>query len=364
MVFRLWLEGVRKKKEIISLGAWFMVAFVLIISIIRIHQHWWSLGDERGKEAPLSEGSFTMFAAGDIMLGRGVGKFLKNAGPEYPFQAMQALVRSADIAFANLESPLTPAGLLVHPKNRKIFSAKPNAVKGLTYAGFDVLSLANNHATDFGISSLHHTIKILAQSGIAHCGAGKTYEQAHQPVIKQVRGIRVAFLCYNEVPGSVKAIPGQGGVAWAEIPIAQADVRNIRKRADVVIVSMHMGKEYVDVPQGYYQKEFVKEFAHRVIDAGTDVVLGHHPHTPQGIDFYKGKMIAYSLGNFVFDQNEPWQHSIVLWLRLGRDGLLKAFQVIPIRIERYQPRPSTGADWLRMVEKMQTVSWSPLIFRQ
>lgn len=305
---------------------------------------------------------FTLFAAGDIMLGRGVGKMIERFGPEYPFQAMQPIISQADIAFANLESPITLNGKLVHPNNRMVFSAKPIAIKGLTYADFDVLSVANNHATDFGIQSLYDTLDILRQNGIAPCGGGRSYEEAHQPALLEVKGIKVAFLAYNEVPCAIKAKPGRGGVAWAEIPVAQRDVRKACKVADVVIVSMHMGKEYVNFPQGFYKRGFVIEFAHAIIDAGADIILGHHPHTPQGIGFYKGKLIAYSLGNFVFDQKEPWRHSICLWLEISKDGKVLQMKVIPIYIHRCQPRLSTGIDRERMVAKMKRISWTPLTF--
>lgn len=306
--------------------------------------------------------SFTLFAAGDIMLGRGVGRLIDRLGPEYPFQAMQSFISQADIAFANLESPLTPNGRLVHPRNRMIFSARPIAVRGLVYAGFDVLSVANNHATDFGIRSLYDTIDILRPNGIIPCGGGRSYEEAHQPALIHVNDVTVAFLAYNEVPGPVRAKPGQGGVAWAEIAVAQRDVHRAKAMAPVVIVSMHMGKEYVDFPQGFHRKGFVIDFAHAVIDAGADIVLGHHPHTPQGIGFYRGKLIAYSLGNFVFDQREPWRHIICLWLEVSESGPVLQMQVIPIYISRYQPRLSTGNTRKKMIDKMTRASWTPLTF--
>jgi poly-gamma-glutamate synthesis protein (capsule biosynthesis protein) len=311
---------------------------------------------------PATNETFTLFAAGDIMLGRGVGELIERNGPEYPFQVMQPIISKADIAFANLESPITPNGQLVHPRNRMIFSAKPIAVRGLVYAGFDVLSVANNHATDFGIQSLTDTLEILHQNGIMSCGGGRSYEEAHQPALIEVKGIKVAFLAYNEVPGSIRAKSGQGGVAWADISMAQKDVKEARKVADVVIISMHMGKEYVDFPQGFYQRRFVMDFAHAVIEAGADIVLGHHPHTPQGIGFYKSKLIAYSLGNFVFDQREPWRHSICLWLEISKEGFIRQMQVIPVYIDRCQPKPSTGVIRERMIKKMLKISWTPLTF--
>lgn len=306
--------------------------------------------------------SFTLFAAGDIMLGRNVGKMIERLGPKYPFQAMQPIISKADIAFANLESPITPNGKLVHPNNRMIFTSKPMAVKGLVYAGFDVISVANNHATDFGIQSLYDTLDILRQNGITPCGGGRSYEEAHQPALLKVKGIKVAFLAYNEVPGAIKAKPRQGGVAWAEIPAAQRDVRKVREISDVVIVSMHMGKEYSDYPQGFYRRGFVIEFAHAVINAGADIVLGHHPHTPQGIGFYKGKLIAYSLGNFVFDQKESWRHSICLWLEVSKNGSVLQTKVIPIYIHQCQPQLSKGLAREQMVTKMKRISWTPLTF--
>ncbi|MCS7223118.1 MAG: CapA family protein [Armatimonadetes bacterium] len=306
--------------------------------------------------------SFNLFAAGDIMLGRKVGKALRKKGATYPFEVLQPIISKADIAFANLESPITPNGQLVHPKNRMIFSAEPFAVKGLVFAGFDVLSVANNHATDFGIQSLYDTIDILRENGIMTCGGGRTYEEAHQPALLTVNGITVAFLAYNEVPGPQRARPGQGGVAWVDIFVARRDVQKTKAFTEVVIVSMHMGKEYVHFPQGFYHKTFVRDFARSVIDAGADLVLGHHPHTPQGIGFYKGKLIAYSLGNFVFDQREPWRHSICLWLRVNRKGVVDIPKVLPIYIHRFQPRPSQGIVREKMIVKMRKISWTPLLF--
>ncbi|HID07503.1 MAG TPA: CapA family protein [Armatimonadetes bacterium] len=310
----------------------------------------------------IPEPSFTLFAAGDIMLGRGVGRLILKHGADYPFKSMQNIIASADIAFGNLESPITPRGRLVAKNNRMIFSAPPKAVNGLVNAGFDVLSLANNHATNFGLQALYDTIATLNEHGIAYVGAGRNFEEAHQPALLDANGITVAFLAYNEVPGVMRATNSHGGVAWADVKQAQRDVRAVRPYADVVIVSMHMGREYVSFPHGFYRKNAVIEFAHAVIDAGADIVLGHHPHTPQGIEYYRGKLIAYSLGNFVFDQREPWCYSIALWLEVSKSGVIRDMIVIPIYIDRCQPRIVSGWRYQRIRKRMERISWTPLKF--
>ena len=151
---------------------------------------------------------------------------------------------------------------------------------------------------DYGETALLDTIDLLKKNGIAPVGAGRNSEIAGKPAIRYAGGTRTAFLAYNcTLPESYYAREKHSGVSSGEIIKIIRDIAGIRKKVDLIVVSFHWGKEYEEIPT----KGQVK-LAHRTINAGADLIIGHHPHVLQGIEFYRGGLIAYSLGNFVFDQ--------------------------------------------------------------
>jgi D-alanyl-D-alanine dipeptidase/poly-gamma-glutamate capsule biosynthesis protein CapA/YwtB (metallophosphatase superfamily) len=229
------------------------------------------------------------------------------------------LLRSADVTFGNLEGPLSKRG---HPSPLKfrdgqlmhrefIFGAEPAAAKSLFNAGFDVVSLANNHAMDHGITALDDTFAALKRYGIASAGAGADLAAARCATVIERNAIRIAFLAYvsdETLPGTeyFAATATEGGLAFvrrdrlsnpdtATLKMLREDIAYARQRADVVIVSCHWGIEFQPQPTA-----FQRELAHAAIEMGADAVVGHHPHCLQGIECYKGKPIFYSLGDFVF----------------------------------------------------------------
>lgn len=249
----------------------------------------------------------TMIAVGDIMLSRAVAKRMRQYGYDYPFANTTEFLRSADITFGNLETSITP-GPEVQPFEMS-FRADPESAVALRDAGFDVLSLANNHTPNFGEIGLQDTMSYLDDAGIVHVGAG-TDIQAHQPKFVTVNGIRFAFLAYNDndvVPASYEAGETRLGTAFMDIARMQRAVLEAKHFADIVIVSMHSGTEYELFPN-----DSQTAFARAAVDAGAEIVIGHHPHVVQTKEEYKGKYIFYSLGNFVFDQ---------MWSQETRDGL-------------------------------------------
>jgi poly-gamma-glutamate synthesis protein (capsule biosynthesis protein) len=275
-----------------------------------------------------------LVAVGDIMLSRTIEERMELYGSSYPFVSTADLIRGADIAIGNLESPFCTQGEPI--AKRFIFRAHPRHATGLAWAGFDILSLANNHLLDFGHESLAETIEALRDHGLAYVGAGFSRGQAHRPVIWEVRGRKVAFLAYAAIrwKGSYE-VPTEEEIAFAEVPTIREDVQRAKDQADLVVVVMHLGTEY----QGYPDEE-QSAVSQAAIAAGACLVIGHHPHVVGPTAFYGRGFIAYSLGNFVFDidTTEQAREGVILRVLLGSEGV-EAAELIPVRIvDDVQPR--------------------------
>jgi poly-gamma-glutamate synthesis protein (capsule biosynthesis protein) len=286
----------------------------------------------------------TLVAVGDVMLSRSVEERMRERNDyTYPFLKTADILRGADIAFGNLETPITegeparPAGGPVLP-GEMMFRADPKVVEGLVYAGFDVLSLANNHLPDAGQKGLLDTFEYLDEVGISYVGAGEDDAKARRPVIKEVNGLSFAFLAYNDsdvVPPGYFASSDRAGTAQMNIETLREDISRVGDQADFVIISMHSGTEYAPEPN-----DRQVAFARAVIDAGATLVLGHHPHVVQTSERYKNGYIVYSLGNFVFDQmwSLETRQGLIAEFTFSQDGIEKA-DLTPVIIENYaQPR--------------------------
>lgn len=281
----------------------------------------------------------TLLAVGDILLARQIGVEMQQANDfTLPFQNIAGELRAADIAFGNLEGPFCPRP----PFTRRgiIFRVNPRGVEGLLTAGFDVLSVANNHAYDGEETCLQFTVKHLSDNGILPVGAGKTPAEAHAPAIIERNGVRFAFLAYTyaarneglEIPLERRVRT----VARLDPARVRLDVARAREneQADVVIVSVHDGAEYTRRPGPR-----TRLFARAAIEAGASVVLGHHPHVARPVERYfdpvsgRTGWIFYSLGNFVFWQNRPSTRE-ALMARLTFNGtLLEKVEALPVTIE-------------------------------
>jgi poly-gamma-glutamate capsule biosynthesis protein CapA/YwtB (metallophosphatase superfamily) len=270
----------------------------------------------------------TLLFVGDVMLSRSVGKkmeALKNWN--YPFEKIADTLRAADLTYANLECPVSDTGANQH--HLYSFRADPRVIDGLKFAGFDVLGVANNHMYDWGRPALLDTVRRLRDAGLHPVGAGANELEAHSPVIVNMKGVRVAFLAYVSIPPEqATAGADEPGVAWLVGDRVMGDIRFARPLADVVIVCLHWGTEYAPKPD---RKQV--ELAHQMIDAGADLVVGGHPHVVQPCEFYHGRWIAYSLGNFIFDQHWPSTHH-GLMLRVTLTGTVVTDATpIPITID-------------------------------
>lgn len=240
----------------------------------------------------------TLLFVGDIMLSRHIGDIMaRNNDWRYPFLEIADFLKNADITFGNLEGPISARGTKVG--SIYSFRADPRAIEGLLYAGFDVLSIANNHIWDYGADAVWDTISALEKANISVVGGGENYTEAHQPLIKNIGGTKIAFLAYtNLISPSVGSKTAKPAIAYLDTDQAVADVKEARKKADLIVVSLHWGNEYETIQNLNQEK-----VARALIDAGAQLIIGHHPHVVQPVAEYGGGYIAYSLGNFVFDQN-------------------------------------------------------------
>lgn len=287
---------------------------------------------------PLSkEGHITLLFAGDIMLDRGVEFYIVQHNDwKLPFLHIADTLQKADLVFGNLESVISDKGQNLG--SIYSFRASPKTLEGLIFAGFDILSVANNHSLDWGIEAFVDSMVRLRQAGIATVGGGTTKEQAHTPVIKEIKGTTIGFLGYSNLGSPLwQAMEHTPGIAWVDentLLEFQKDIQRAKNEVDVLFVSIHFGEEYQKEPNLVQQI-----LSKAAIDAGADVVVGHHPHVTQPVEHHNDGWIAYSLGNFVFDQGFSPETMEGMLLEVNIEGK-QITQVIPrvIRINRhFQP---------------------------
>lgn len=245
-------------------------------------------------------GPIELIFAGDIMLDRGLAEKIKaNNNWRWPFLEIASTTQKADIVFGNLEGPISQDG----QKNGKenAFEMDPQTIEGLAYANFNVLSLANNHTMDYGAEAFLDTILRLKSAGIDSVGGGKNETEAKNLLIKEINKTKFGFLAYNEnCTTPEKASSNSLGMACLtknDLEVFKKDVSRAKKKVDILIVSLHHGKEYTKT-----LSQFQNDFSKAAIDEGADLVIGHHPHVVQKYEQYKEGWIFYSLGNFIFDQ--------------------------------------------------------------
>jgi poly-gamma-glutamate synthesis protein (capsule biosynthesis protein) len=291
-------------------------------------------------------------AVGDIMLARTVGERILAEGPGIVFANVQTILSTADILAGNIECAITDRGQA--EMKSYTFAAPPVSAEALGLAGFDIGILGNNHAFDYGQEGMAQTMQLLNNQGIAALGVG-TGEAAPGPLFIDKNGLRLAFLSYVDVPVEYGkfdtriwlATDTSPGIAWVVAEDIQEDVRAAKQEADVVVVFMHFGYEGNELPV-----RFQRDAAIAAINAGAAVVIGSHPHVLQHVEEYHGALIAYSLGNFVFDDYRmPENRSVILRLVLDESGMV-SYDWFPVVIIDGLPHPATpeqSAEILRIL---------------
>ncbi|MBP7738166.1 MAG: CapA family protein [Spirochaetes bacterium] len=246
--------------------------------------------------------TITLVFAGDTNLAGNVGTAVAGVGSgnyQYPFLYVADYLKSADLAFLNLESIISDTG---KSSGSSALRADPSAVSGLTYAGIDVVSVANDHALDYGRTGLKDSLSNLTGAGVAYAGGG-TLSEAYAPKIIEVNGTKFAFLAFyydsSISETSIIAQESQTGVAWFYYKYAGPAIISAKKQADIVIVSLHMGTKGKTLPNLTQDHR-----AHYCIDQGAHLVVGHHPQAIQPVMKYMKGYIAFSLGNLVSDATD------------------------------------------------------------
>lgn len=290
----------------------------------------------------------TITFVGDVMLASAVGRLAAAKGMEHVFAGVSDVLQGDDLSVANLECAVATTGAAA--KKQFTFRANPALLAGLRASGIDAVSLANNHSLDYGREAFGETLDHLRKAGLRFAGAGTDLTQAGAPAVLPVGRHKVALVAASRVLPSGAWCAGEHrpGVASAYDPTRLlASIRAARAGADVVAVYMHWGKERAVRPQ-----QSQRDLARRCIDAGADVVVGAHPHVLQGFEYHHGRLIAYSLGNFIFTNRVRTTAMLQTTFEARR---LRRATVIPCSIRDYRPSvtrdPRARAQLLRSLEQ-------------
>ena len=290
----------------------------------------------------------TLTVVGDIMLGRRVGQAIAD-DPRRPFRPLRRRLAGADITVGNLESTLSTDGSPTQGNDS--FGARPQVLRGLDSAGFDLVSLANNHVGDYGSRAMIRTFQRLRAADLRYVGAGRTLAEARRPVVITHRGVRIGFIgteSIGETPAAGRNRPGTnrlnmpprtGPLNESALRRIARDIRALKRDVDVVVVIPHWGTQYTHRVEAS-QRVAARAFA----EAGADLVLGNHPHWVQGVETMGRTTVVHSLGNFVFDMDfqvktrEGVFLEIVCW-----GGTVKAVEPVPYVIDAgFTPRLARG----------------------
>ncbi|MCF7858648.1 MAG: CapA family protein [Candidatus Cloacimonetes bacterium] len=323
---------------------------------------------------------------GDIMLARGyegTGGIIPTQGVEAIFEpTLSILGDNADITVANLECPLTNHNIH-HPTKTIYFKGSPENAAGLAFAGIDLVSMANNHVSDYMLEGMQETMNTLDQYGISYSGAGENSYEAYKPQYISKKGVNLAFLRssdrtgqYNNYQPYLQAGFNKFGFAYMTPYYIMEQIAAVEDNSDLIIVETHSGSEYstapganydsMDIFAGWDEKDFAEdedytpridvphmwdiEIRHHMVDSGADIVICHHPHIIQGLEIYNGKLIAHSLGNFIFDLSyfETFP-SMILNAEIDENGF-DSYSIKPVFIDDYIPQIAIGELGLHILD--------------
>lgn len=267
------------------------------------------------------------------------------------------MLAAADVTFTDVESPLSDNDSQPIPNKDVYIIGKPAAIDGIANSDITFAALANNHIMDYSGPALKDTINALDNIGVLHAGAGMTEDEADRMAETTVNGVSIAFFSWTDIiPENFVASDNEPGVAAARLNMDDVcrRVKEAKETHDVVVVAMHWGVEYQD----YIDEEKQREPAHKLVDAGADVILGNHPHVMEGVEFYNGSLIAYAHGNCVFWQKYDHTHeSIILNFDMTENGP-KNVVATPLYLDDTYGIPSiaTGEQAQTTLERLKEIS--------
>jgi len=297
-----------------------------------------------------------LHAVGDIALGDhplctgfGTHSRSRREPPTFPFAHVKPMLAGADLRFGNLECTLSERGLRPNDYHSVQMRGHADYLRGLADAGFHVLNIANNHSMQHGPEPFTETVTMVRQAGIGVCGVAQG--RASEPATVTIKGLRVGFLGYSLRPRQY----------FTETPLyaegtpegITADVRALRPSCDIVVVSLHWGDEFIDRPS-----PADVQLARSIVDAGADLIIGHHPHVLRGVEKHGRGWIVYSLGNFVCDMlwEEELRETAIAECRLSKNGV-EHVRLLPVRInDDSQPVPLQGEGAARLEQRLAMLS--------
>ncbi len=298
---------------------------------------------------------------GDVMLGRLVNEVLKERAPDYPWGDTLPLLRGADVRMCNLECAISDRGE-AWAETPKPFHFRSDAknIEVLRAANVNAVSLANNHALDYGYDALIDTLDLLDGASIYHAGAGRTLSEAERPAIMKTGEDKVGFIAFTDNEPAWGSTSEKPGVFY--VPIEPRDPRAVhllelikqtKNMVDLLIVSAHWGPNW-----GYEPPPEHVPFAHAMVDAGADVVFGHSGHVIRGIEIYRHRPILYCVGDFIddyaVDSVERNDQSCVFVLEGSSRGI-NSVRVYPTKIQQCQARLARGPEMREVARKMQSL---------
>ncbi|MFH1547449.1 MAG: CapA family protein [bacterium] len=282
-----------------------------------------------------------------VMGARGLFQKSEEVGdPIYPIREVANILKNADIAHVSNEAAFVSG--CEQGSWSLVFCGTLESFDAFTFAGIDVVGLTGNHVLDYGDKKFIETLDLYEENGIQYFGGGKNFTDAHTPAVETVNGMTFAFLGYNNIPPvSSFATSSDPGSAELDLNQMTADISDAASKYDFVLVDMQWGNEYENTPLIYQE-----EYGRAAIDAGADVVTGVHPHWVQKMEYYKGGVIFYGIGNLLFDQ---------MWSQRTREGIMVkhyfhngsyiGFKLIPTIIyEGAQPRLVSGAEAEKIID--------------
>jgi len=285
------------------------------------------------------------------MLAGRVGAAIAKEGASAPFAGVSKVLSAADLAIGNLECPLATTG---EPESKQYtFRARPDSAAALTSAGFDAVSLANNHTVDYGPAALVETLAALKKHHIRSVGAGEDSDAARRFIVTEAGSppVKIAVLAFSNMePTSFYARADRPGTNPAYPTRIRADVAAARAKSDLVVVLFHWGDELSQTPSASQ-----RYLAGVAVDAGADLIVGHHPHVLQGLERRGNALIAYSLGNFAFPSRGEAKRTMMLRYTARPDGARIA-EVIPCVIEGFRPKIVSGASRGKIMSEVRRMS--------
>lgn len=296
-----------------------------------------------------NKGNVSIAVTGDVMFARNMAGVLSSG--ESPFVNVANVTSKTDLLLINFENAATTSGNAV--KGDVPLKTSPDFVPLARNNPNTVASLANNHAFDYGIDGMHDTVENLEKNNITPIGAGDNADEAHRSVTKEINGRNITIFNFMDSQNFAEYGNDVMPVATDDSPGYSAydssvceDIKKAHENSDFVIVFFHYGNEYHTSPN-----EYQVNMSHEVIDAGADIVLGSHPHVPQGMEFYNGSMIFYSLGNFIFDQQNPATHS-AYFVEIDLVNDTVECTVYPISIVGYLPQFMSAENGKLLLESL------------